>query len=88
MVELKMDKPALKILETVIAEDDEMIEAWYLLAFVLHRMSKFTTCLECTTNVITLMQKLKVENPELKSATEEILKDCNKQQEKISLTKI
>jgi hypothetical protein len=55
-----MDKPALKILETVIAEDDEMVEAWYLLAFVLHRLSKFTTCLECATNVITLMQKLKV----------------------------
>ena len=38
LVELKMDKSALKILETVIAEDDEMVEAWYLLAFVLHRM--------------------------------------------------
>jgi hypothetical protein len=26
-------KPAVKILETIVAEDDEQIEAWYLLAF-------------------------------------------------------
>jgi len=49
-----MDKQAIKILEGVIAEDDELIEAWYLLAFVLHRMAKYSTSLECANNVTTL----------------------------------
>lgn len=54
LVEMQMDKQALKILEGVISEDDEVVEAWYLLAFVLHRMAKFSTCLECANNVVTL----------------------------------
>ena len=55
----------MKILETVVGDDDEYVEAWYLLAFVLHRRSKFTTCMECAKNVLTLMAKLKVVNPEM-----------------------
>ena len=73
-----MDKLAIKILETVIGDDDEYIEAWYLLAFVLHKMAKFSTCLECAKNVVTLMAKLKVINAELQAGTEEIIKDCKK----------
>jgi hypothetical protein len=73
-----MDKQAIKILEGVIAEDDEQIEAWYLLSFVLHRMAKYSTCLECANNVISLAQKFKVKDSELLSGAEEIIKDCNK----------
>lgn len=64
-----MDKLAIKVLESVIGEDDEQVEAWYLLAFVLHRLKKFSTCLECANNVVTLAQKLKITNEELLTGT-------------------
>jgi|LakMenEpi03Aug12_release.lakeMendotaPanAssembly.Ray.scaffolds.fasta_scaffold1842553_1 hypothetical protein len=72
----------------IIGEDDEQIEAWYLLAFVLHRKKKFTTCMECANNVLTLMNKLKVFNQELQSATEEIIKDCTKQLQKFKKAEV
>lgn len=83
-----MDKQALKILEGIISEDDEVVEAWYLLAFVLHRMAKFSTCLECANNVVTLAQKLKIKDGDLLAGTEEIIKDCRKHLEKVGTTQV
>ena len=71
----------------MIGDDDEQVEAWYLLAFVLHKISKFSTSLECANNVVTLATKLKISNPELQAGTEEIIKDCKKQQEKLASAK-
>jgi hypothetical protein len=38
LVDLKVFKPALKLLEAIVGEDDEQVEAWYLLAFCLHKL--------------------------------------------------
>lgn len=69
LVEMQMDKQAIKILEGIISEDDEVVEAWYLLAFVLHRMAKYSTCLECAKNVETLAVKLKIKDADLIAGT-------------------
>ena len=82
LVELQMDKSAIKVLEGIVNEDDEQIEAWYLLAFVLHRRTKYSTCLECANNVIALAQKMNVKDVELLAGTDEIIKDCKKKLEK------
>lgn len=82
LVELQMDKAAIKVLEGVVNEDDEQIEAWYLLAFVLHRMAKYSTCLECANNVVALATKLNVKDADLLAGTDEIIKDCKKKLDK------
>jgi len=79
---MQMDKEAIKILEGVVGEDDEQLEAWYLLSFVLHRKAKYNTSLECANNVKLLAQKLKVTEGEILAGTEEIIKDCKKRVEK------
>ena len=53
-------------------EDDENVEAWYLLAFALFRLGKFATAEECCANVGNLIIKLKIIDPELEAGVREI----------------
>jgi len=62
----------MQILESVVAEDDEHVEAWYLLAFAFFRLKKHVTAEECCTNVRNLIIKFKIANPDLESGTLEI----------------
>jgi predicted Zn-dependent protease len=56
---LKLDefKKSVKILDTIIQEDDENAETWYLLAFNLCKLKKFDSSLECLKNVDLLVKK-------------------------------
>jgi cytochrome c-type biogenesis protein CcmH/NrfG len=51
MVEVQQFKLANEILETIVKEDDSLIEAWYLLAFCKFRCEKFKQALVCCKNV-------------------------------------
>ena len=57
LTELAMWRESMKILEGVVGDDDECIEAWYLLAFALFRLKKYATAEECCTNVKNLAIK-------------------------------
>lgn len=41
LVELQQFKDAVKILDTIVSENDEMPEAWYLLAFSYFNLKKY-----------------------------------------------
>ena len=75
MIELQLFKKAVKILETIVGENDEIIESWYLLAFALVKLKKYSTAEECCKNVRDLAEKNKVVNPELEAATLEIYQE-------------
>ena len=60
------------------AENDEIIESWYLLAFALVKLKKYQTCIECCKNVRDLAEKLKVVDKELEAATLEIYQEAQK----------
>lgn len=53
LVQLARFKQAITILEITIKEDDESIEAWYLLAFSLFKRQKWTSAKECCLNIHT-----------------------------------
>jgi len=55
----------MQVLEGVVGDDDERLEAWYLLAFAFFRLKKYATAEECCTNVRNLIVKFKVVDPEL-----------------------
>ena len=82
LIELAQWKNAVKILESVTSEDDERIEAWYLLAFALFRLKKYATAEECCANVRNLIIKFKVADPELESGTLEIYNEIQKIKQK------
>ncbi len=62
LVELQMFKQAVKVLDSVIQENDENAEAWYLLAFSHFNLKKYKNAKECLKNVKTTMVKLKIED--------------------------
>lgn len=70
--ELGLHKLTIKVLEMVIGESDENVEAWYLLAFSMFKLKKFQTTVECCKNVRNLAEKFKIVDAELQEATEEI----------------
>jgi len=41
LTELEQFKLSVKVLEGIVAEDDEIVEAWYLLAFGLCKLKKY-----------------------------------------------
>ena len=41
LIELECWKQAITVLEGVVGEDDEQVEAWYLLAFGLYKLKKY-----------------------------------------------
>ena len=78
LTELESFKQAARVLETVIAEDDENIEAWYLLALATFKLKKYTSSEECCKSVRDLMTKQKISDPELEAATLEIYTELKK----------
>ena len=75
LTELTQWRPSMQVLEGVVQEDDENVEAWYLLAFALYRLKKYATAEECCANVRNLILKFKIINPDLEEATLEIYAD-------------
>lgn len=79
-MELECFKDAIKVLDTIILDNDEMPEAWYLLAFSYFNLKKYLNAKECCKNVRTQMIKLKMDKDtepgtlELKAGWEEISK--------------
>ena len=82
LTELAMWKESVQIAESVIGDDDENVEAWYLLAFALFRLKKYATAEECCTNVKNLIIKLKIVDSELEAGTMEIYQEILKQKGK------
>ena len=70
--------------EGVIGDDDENVEAWYLLAFSLFRLKKYATAEECCTNVRNLIIKLKIVDADLEAGTLEIYQEILKHKTKSS----
>lgn len=75
MVELQDFKRAIKILDTIIAEEDETVETWYLLGFSHCKLKKYTNAKECVDNVKQLIKKQKITNDEFIIATEELVEN-------------
>jgi hypothetical protein len=72
LVELKKFKPAVQLLENIVSEDDEIIEAWYLLAYSFFNRKKWSNAEQCCLNVKSLAEKKKVIDPDLEAGTKEI----------------
>ena len=51
LVELEEYKKGVKILDTIISEEDEHVETWYLLGFCFCKLKKFANGQECVKNV-------------------------------------
>ena len=64
LVELLVFKEAVKILDTIVSENDENPEAWYLLAFSYFNLKKYQNAHECCKNVKTMVIKLKMAHDE------------------------
>ena len=62
----------MKILDSIIQEDDEIVETWYLLSFCLVKLDKHTNAKECIENVEMLIKKQKISNSEFLDATKEL----------------
>ena len=72
LVELQQFKEAVKVLDTVVQDNDENPEAWYNLAFSYFNLKKYQNAQECCKNVKTVALKLKLQDPELQAGTEEL----------------
>ena len=57
LVELQEFKKSVKILDTIIKEEDEHVETWYLLGFCFCKLNLFQNGQECIKNVQSLIQK-------------------------------
>jgi len=78
LFELKEYKKCVKILDCIIQEEDEYVETWYLLAFCLCKLEKFTNAQECINNVNMLIKKQKITNEEFLSGTSELQQTIDK----------
>ena len=77
-----MWRESVKILEGLKDEDDENVEAWYLLAFAFFRLRKYATAEECCANVGNLITKFKIIDPDLEAGVREIHQEILKQKAK------
>ena len=82
LTELAMWRECVQIAESVVGDDDENVEAWYLLAFALFRLKKFATAEECCTNVRNLILKFKIVDADLEAGTMEIYQEILKHKAK------
>ena len=72
LVELQEFKKCVKILDSIIMEEDEQVEPWYLLSFSLVRLKKYQNAWECLKNVKNLIEKQKITNQEFLEGTREL----------------
>ena len=59
-------------MDSIIQEEDERVETWYLLAFCLCKLKKFQNGEECMKNVRMLIEKQKITDQEFLSAAQEL----------------
>ena len=57
LLDLQEYKKSVKILDTIIQEEDEFVETWYLLAFNLCKLKKYSNARECLNNLEMLIKK-------------------------------
>lgn len=75
LVELCEFKNAVKVLDTIIQENDENPEAWYLLSFSYFNLKKYLNANECCKNVLIMIKKLKMTaEEELQAGYDELSK--------------
>ena len=73
LVQIEKYKPAIQVLELLVKEDDELVEAWYLLAFSFFKRSKWENAKECCLSLHNTCTKNKImPDKELQTATKEI----------------
>lgn len=72
LVKIEEYKKSVKILDSIIQEEDEHIEAWFLLANNLCHLKKYDSSLECLKNIDLLMKKYKITEAELVKAVEDV----------------
>ena len=48
---------SIKVLDTIVKEDDEIVEAWYLLAFAFFKLKKWANALDCCKTIKDLLIK-------------------------------
>mmetsp|Transcript_14343 Transcript_14343/g.10371 ORF Transcript_14343/g.10371 Transcript_14343/m.10371 type:complete len:87 (+) Transcript_14343:695-955(+) len=72
MEELGAFKSCVRILDTVVAEEDQDAESWYHLAFCNFKLGKLRNAKECLNNVKEVMVKTKKVDVEIKAAAEEL----------------
>ena len=77
LIEIEEFKKAVKVLDCIIAEEDESAEAWYLLAFSLTKLAKYNNANECIRNVELLIEQQKILDEELVSGTKELRSEIN-----------
>lgn len=68
----------MKILDSIIQEEDEHLEAWFLLASNLCHLKKYDSAKECLKNIDLLIEKFKITEPELVKAVEDIKRRVQK----------
>ena len=78
LVKIEDFKKSVKILDSIIQEEDEHIEAWFLLANNLCHLKKFDSSKECLKNIDLLIAKHKINDPELQKALEDIRRKVQK----------
>ena len=78
LVKVEDYKKSVKILDSIIQEEDEHLEAWFLLASNLCHLKKYDSSKECLKNIDLLMEKYKVKEPELNKAVEDIKRKVQK----------
>lgn len=88
LVELMEFKESIRVLDTIVQENDEQPEAWYLLAFSYFHLKKYQNAKECCKNVKTMMTKLKLKDEELKAGSEELMTSILKSLGKSSMAGI
>ena len=65
LVKINEYKKSVKILDSIIQEEDEHLEAWFLLATNLCHLKKFDSAKECLKNIELLIKKFKINEQEL-----------------------
>ena len=59
-------------MDSIIQEEDERVETWYLLAFCLCKLKKFQNAEECMKNVKMLIEKQKITDQEFLVGAQEL----------------
>lgn len=72
LLELEEFKKSVKVLDSIIQEEDENAEAWYLLGFCLVKLKKFKNANECIKNVELLIEKQNIQDTDLLAGTREL----------------
>ena len=58
-IELQMNCEAIEFAESLFQDDDEVLDAWYLLAFACQQAKMTDECLDAVEGGLALMEKLK-----------------------------